>query len=661
MEKIKTYIFENFEQVFVFVILVTVALLNYYIPQKIAFLNFYFLPVIIAGYFLDQYHSVIGAFFCILLVTIYIILSPTAFITPNNWSNLIFHVIVWGSFLILSGAVVGKQNEKLNQKIQQTTKLNCQLQQQQEELKIANKSLTEYSKTLEEKVKERTINLKNSKEAIEILKTKVEETLYTTMDPTVVKLIIEGRLRNEKRRVSVMFSDLVGFSSYSEERSPELVVRDLNRYLSDMEPILLNYHGHIDKYMGDGIMCEFGAPVDYENYRLLAVLAGLKLQEKLASLDYPWKMRIGISSGATIVGLIGYRRQSYTSIGDVVNLSSRLEKECPPGEILIDGFTMEGIHRFIDVRMKRQLPHSQDVNPETEAHLETLHRSLDNATHYEERADLYLKIGQIYISLTEIHDALEYFEKGLQMCPDNKELKVAFADATIKQNEIKKMKIKGRKQRVSAFEVIGIKNILLDRDKIPEPFYKKYYHATNIFTLPEDLVLPVEAVDGSIGHSKAVAVFSYAIASDVGVSDAEKKEILQAAFLADIGKTSIPHHLLNARSSLRPGEIKEIEKHTLESVKIFQQIGYNSEEMLRMVRHSHENFDGSGYPDCLRGEEIPLGSRIIAVADAYNAMTSWRPYREKWDRNAAFDELIKSMNKGIFDPGIVQRFIKLMN
>ena len=168
-------------------------------------------------------------------------------------------------------------------------------------------------------------------------------------------------------------------------------------------------------------------------------------------------------------------------------------------------------------------------------------------------------------------------------------------------------------------------------------------------------------MDGSIGHSRAVAVFSYAIASDLGLSDLEKKEVINAGFIADIGKEIIPHHLLNGRSTLRSSEIKEIEKHTMEGVRILKKIGYNSEHMLRMVRHSHEKFDGSGHPDGLRGEEIPLGARIIAVADAYDSMTSWRPYREKWDRNAAFDELKKSVTKRIYDPDIVERFIKLIN
>lgn len=661
MERIKRYVLRNFEQVFVLTILLTVAIINYYIPQKIAFLNFYFLPVILAGYFLDLHRTVIGAVLCILLVSIYTILFPKLFVMPDNWINLSLHIAVWGGFLILSGYVVGKQQDKLNTKIKQTVELNKQLQQQQEALNKANLELTDYSKTLESRVKNRTENLEKSKEAIEALKAKVEETLYSTMDSKVVKLIIEGRLRNEKRKISVMFSDLVNFTNYSEERSPELVVRDLNRYLNDMEPVLLNYRAHIDKYMGDGIMCEFGAPVDYENYRLLAVLAALKLQEKMTRLEYPWKMRIGISSGASIIGLIGSKRQSYTTIGDMVNLSARLEKACPPGSILIDENTKHGVDKFIEVRLKKDLPNPNILGTEAESKLEKIYKRLSSTKNEEEKADLYYQLGLIYMCQNEIYEALDYLKQAVEIKPEDKEIKLAFAEATIKTNENEKIKVKGRKQRVSAYEVIGVKDALIDREKIPLSFYEKYHHATSLITIPEEIIMPIEAVDGCIGHSRVVATLAFAVASEFNIPEMEKKEILNAAFVADIGKEIVSHHLLNARSVLNTNDVKELQKHPTEGTSLLRNMGYDSELMLRIIRHSHEKFDGTGYPDGLSGENIPLGSRIISVADAYDAITSWRPYQEKWDRNAAFDELRKSVKNGFYDSQIVECLINLLS
>jgi HD-GYP domain-containing protein (c-di-GMP phosphodiesterase class II) len=74
---------------------------------------------------------------------------------------------------------------------------------------------------------------------------------------------------------------------------------------------------------------------------------------------------------------------------------------------------------------------------------------------------------------------------------------------------------------------------------------------------------------------------------------------------------------------------------------------------LEIVLHHHEAWDGSGYPDNLRGEDIPLGARITAVAEAYSALTSWRPYHEAWDARVAMSEIRKATEKGCYDPSVV--------
>ncbi|MGH7254515.1 MAG: HD-GYP domain-containing protein, partial [Nitrospirales bacterium] len=142
--------------------------------------------------------------------------------------------------------------------------------------------------------------------------------------------------------------------------------------------------------------------------------------------------------------------------------------------------------------------------------------------------------------------------------------------------------------------------------------------------------------------------------------DMEKLDILHAAFVADIGKQAIPYHLLNRRGGLTEGEFELVKVHPVEGAKILRSMGYENENMLRLVMHSHEKFNGGGYPDGLAGEQIPIGSRIIAVADAYEAMTSWRPYREPWERHAALDEIRRSIEKGLFDPKVVESLVKFM-
>jgi HD-GYP domain-containing protein (c-di-GMP phosphodiesterase class II) len=661
MDRFKTYITNNFEQIFALLILVTVFTLNYFLPHKIAFLGFYFLPVIIAGYYLGLRSSVLGAFLCILLITIYVIYKPEQFLVPSTIMTLYFHIVIWGGFLILAGAIVGKLHMKLMDEIAQTRMLNGKLEIQQESLNKAHTELKDYSTNLEIKVNTRTVELRKSKEAIESLKNKVEDTLYSTMDATVAKLIIEGRLTNEKRRLSVMFTDLVNFTEYSEERTPELVIRDLNRYLNDMEPIILSYKGHIDKYMGDGIMVEFGAPMDYDQYRLLAVLTALKMQQKMRSLDYPWPMRIGIASGTTIMGLIGARRQSYTTIGDTVNLASRLEKACTQGSVYIDEKTLEGVRYFVEYHQRKTLHPLSDNANRIEEEFDMLHQEVEDASEDKDRVSACYQLGKLHEGLGEVQDALSYYKKALDADPENVELKVAFAEATIKAGKDSELQVKGRKKREAVYEVTGIKDPLLDRKKFSAEFYKKYSHLVDTIPIPDDVILPVEAIDGCIGHSRAVAVMSFAIATELGCNEQEVQEIFHAAYVADIGKEIIPHHILNrSDTSLSATELEIVEKHPVESVRLLRKMGYNSELMLHIVCHSHEHFDGSGCPGGLRGEAIPLGSRIVAVADTYDALTSWRPYRDSWNRDAAFDELGRGVKNGYFDPKVVETLKKML-
>ncbi|MDX2510998.1 MAG: adenylate/guanylate cyclase domain-containing protein [Desulfobacterales bacterium] len=650
MKKIKAGVINNFELIAIGVILTGFFFINYHIYTQVTFLYFYFLPVIMAGYFLGPRPTITVSFLCIAVITIYCIWSPGLGMTLNNTMNLYLHIVVWGGVLTLTGISISK-----------TSYFKQELLRHQKNLDKADKIIGDYKKNFDDKLKKRTEELEKSSQSIESLKVKLEKTLYSTMDAKVAKLLIEGRLRNEKRKISVMFSDLVGFTGYSEDRSPEIVVQDLNSYLSCMEPVMFDYHAHIDKYLGDGIMCEFGAPLDYENYRLLAVMAAIKMQETLTRLNYPWQMRIGISSGPVIMGIIGHRRQAYTTIGDVVNLASRIEKECPPGSVLLDEFTRRGVDRFIDVRLKKDISQSENIDEKMEASLDEMHRRLNLATSSDVRTNLFYKIGQLHMSSSEPHDAMHYFEQALLMRPDNTELKVAFAEAMIKRDKNDKIKVRGRKKRIAVYEVIGIKDVLLDREKFPASFLGKYPHVEELVEMPVDIIMPVEAMDGCIGHSKVVALLSYAVATELGLSEKEKKEILNSGFVADIGKKILPHHLLNRMGSLNSDEIKIVQQHSTEGARILDDLGYTSELMQNIIQHSHENYNGSGYPDGLRKNEIPIGARIIAVVDTYDALTSWRPYREKWDRHAALEELLKCVDKGLFDPGVVKALVKVMD
>ena len=191
-------------------------------------------------------------------------------------------------------------------------------------------------------------------------------------------------------------------------------------------------------------------------------------------------------------------------------------------------------------------------------------------------------------------------------------------------------------------------------------YYRKYRFVEELINTPEDVMLPIEALDGSIGRSKMVAVLSYAIADHLGMDEADKQDILIAAYLSDIGKESITHHILNRAGRLSENEFKEIERHPVEGAAIVRNMGYESANILGTILYHHEMYNGGGYPFGLSGDAIPFGARIVAVADTYDALTSWRPYRERLERDAALSEIQRGTESGTFDPRVVEALMELM-
>lgn len=142
------------------------------------------------------------------------------------------------------------------------------------------------------------------------------------------------KLGGEKKELTVLFSDVAGFTTISEQMEPEALVELLNRYLTAMTDVILRYRGNVNKYLGDGIMAIFGAPRGDPNHATLACHAALESQEALVRLREEWKAqgypeimaRIGVNSGPIVVGNMGSQaRMEYTVMGDHVNLASRLE------------------------------------------------------------------------------------------------------------------------------------------------------------------------------------------------------------------------------------------------------------------------------------------------------------------------------------------------
>jgi adenylate cyclase len=144
-----------------------------------------------------------------------------------------------------------------------------------------------------------------------------------------------ARLGGEKREITVLFSDVKGFTTYSENHQPEEVVAILNEYLGEMTRIILNWEGILDKFIGDAIVVFWGAPMKQDDHALRAVRCALEMQERLGQLKAKWEGEgkeplssgIGLNSGEAIVGNIGAegKKMDYTVIGDQVNLGARVE------------------------------------------------------------------------------------------------------------------------------------------------------------------------------------------------------------------------------------------------------------------------------------------------------------------------------------------------
>jgi HD-GYP domain-containing protein (c-di-GMP phosphodiesterase class II) len=145
------------------------------------------------------------------------------------------------------------------------------------------------------------------------------------------------------------------------------------------------------------------------------------------------------------------------------------------------------------------------------------------------------------------------------------------------------------------------------------------------------------------------------VGRDLGLDADEVDRVKAAALLHDIGKVAIPDEILNKPGKLTDDEWKVMQDHTVIGERILRAIpGLGG--VARIVRHEHERWDGSGYPDGLVGEEIPIGARIILAADAYHAMTSDRPYRTAMSHAEAMEELTKGAGTQ-FDPSVVEALV----
>jgi HD-GYP domain-containing protein (c-di-GMP phosphodiesterase class II) len=160
------------------------------------------------------------------------------------------------------------------------------------------------------------------------------------------------------------------------------------------------------------------------------------------------------------------------------------------------------------------------------------------------------------------------------------------------------------------------------------------------------------------GHGAAVAHYAEMIANEMALAEEEVMDVVRAAHIHDIGKVLVPESILNKAGKLTRDEFRQVQQHAVLGARIAELIPAGV-RVAALVRHHHERFDGAGYPDKLKGEKIPLGARILSVAEAYVQQTSERTYAARKSPTYALHEL-ETLSGAQYDPDVVRAFLHRM-
>lgn len=205
----------------------------------------------------------------------------------------------------------------------------------QAEIQDLNSMVRQFKKELEKEYE--------AKLELEHEKKKMQNVFGMYVDPIIVESLMNNTLtldqRGKLQEITVLFSDIRGYTSISEKLLPDQVISFLNEYFTAMTEVILGYGGMIDKYIGDSIMCLFGAPVSQEDHRQNALDCAMEMIQVFELWQTKWEqiygfkpqLGIGLASGNAIVGNVGsFQKLSYTAVGDTVNMASRLESLAKP-------------------------------------------------------------------------------------------------------------------------------------------------------------------------------------------------------------------------------------------------------------------------------------------------------------------------------------------
>jgi putative nucleotidyltransferase with HDIG domain len=177
----------------------------------------------------------------------------------------------------------------------------------------------------------------------------------------------------------------------------------------------------------------------------------------------------------------------------------------------------------------------------------------------------------------------------------------------------------------------------------------------------EALALAIDAKDQvTHGHIRRVQRYTMTLADALGIKEVKQLDALRAAaLLHDTGKLAVPEYILNKPGPLTPAEFERMKVHAAVGADILKSINFPY-PVEPIVRYHHENWNGSGYPEGLRGHDIPLGARILSVVDCYDALTSDRPYRPRYSRQHA-EQVLRERRGSWYDPWVVDEFLRILD
>ena len=237
-------------------------------------------------------------------------------------------------------------------------------------------------------------------------------------------------------------------------------------------------------------------------------------------------------------------------------------------------------------------------------------------------------------------------------------MKIGACDYIIKPVNLAELPIRVRKALDRRKLILENKEYRLHlEDKVKEQTEKIHNAFLNSIT---SLAFALEARDKyTSGHSQRVSKIALLICRRLGLRQDYVEKVTLAGLVHDIGKIGIKEAILMKRDQLTEEEYSHIMAHSVIGEHILRP-AIDDQEILKIVRHHHEKYNGTGYPDGLSRQQIPLGARILAVADIYDAMTSDRPYRKAMSPVAAIDEL-KKQTRHMFDPVVVDAFFQIVS